>query len=408
MAAKIRVAVLFGGRSTEHEISIITGQEIISAFDTTRYTPFPVYIDQRGRWFIGEQLLRKDFYKGLPGCLDELKEVALLPRPGSGGLTVLGKKGLSSLFSKEEVVPVDVFVPAFHGQFGEDGCIQGLFEMADVVYTGCNVLASSIAMNKYLCKSVLNRHGIPVLPAVVVRKSSTQKNLEKVRADIRSTRGLEEFPLFVKPLNLGSSVGVGKAENDDELDAALANAFQFDTEVLIEPCIANKLEINVSVRDCPEPVASVVEIPVSSGDVLSYEDKYLRGGKGKKGKASGAAAAGTGQAPMGMASLTRVVDPQDLDPKHKQGVIACALDAYRVLSCSGVVRFDFMVDLNTESLYFNELNPLPGSLAHYLWDKSSPRVLYPELLHDMVQAAFRKREEVAGLKRDFGFKALFR
>lgn len=404
MAGKIRVAVLFGGRSTEHEISIITGLEIISAFDTTRYSPLPVYIDQRGRWFSGEQLLRKDFYRGLPGCLDDLKEVALLPRPGTGGLTVLGnKKGLSSLFSKEELIPVDVFVPAFHGQFGEDGCIQGLFEMADVVYTGCNVLASSIAMNKYLCKSILNRHGIPVLPAVVVKKHSTQKNLEKVRADIRSTRGLEEFPLFIKPLNLGSSVGVAKAETEEELDAALANAFQYDTEVIIEPCIANKMEINVSVRECPDPVASVVELPVASGDVLSYEDKYLRGGGGKKGKASGSTPGA-----MGMASLTRVVDPQDLDPKHKNGVINYALDAYRVLSCSGVVRFDFMVDLVTESLYFNELNPLPGSLAHYLWDKSTPRVLYPELLHDMVQSAFRKREEVAGLKRDFGFKALFR
>ena len=403
--SKIRVAVLFGGRSTEHEISIITGLEIISGFDTTRYSPIPVYIDLRGRWFTGEKLLERNFYKNLPGCLDEIKEVTLLPRPGIGGLTVCSKKGLSSLFGKDEIIPVDVYLPSFHGQYGEDGCIQGLFEMADSVYTGCGVGASAMAMNKYICKSLLNRHGIPVLPAVVVKKSSVQKDLKKVRENIRSTKGLEEFPLFIKPLSLGSSVGAGKAENEQELDAALANAFQFDVEAIIEPCISNKMEINVSVREAPEAVASVTEIPVSSGDLLSYEDKYLRGGGAKKGKASGAQ---SNSIALGMASLTRIVDPVDLDPRFKNGVISNAVEAYKILGCSGVVRFDFMVDLSTDALYFNELNTHPGSIAHYLWDKSNPKVLYPELLHDMITVAIKKHEEQAGLKRDFGFKALFR
>jgi D-alanine-D-alanine ligase len=400
---KISVAVLFGGRSTEHEISIITGQEIINAFDTTRYSPLPVYIDQRGRWFTGPELLKKDIYRSLPGSLDVLKEVALLPVPRSGGLTVLnGKKGFQLFGSaKAEVIPVDVFFPAFHGQFGEDGCIQGLFEMADVPYTGCGVLASAIAMNKYLCKSILHAHGIPVLPAVVVKKSSAQKDLTQVRNHVLRTQGLEEFPLFIKPVNLGSSIGVGKADDTASLDAALAKVFQFDTEAIVEPCISHKLEVNISIRENPAPSASVTETPVSSGDLLSYEDKYLRGG-GKKGKTS------AGEQAMGMASLVRVVDPPDLNGNFKSAVTAHALEAYQILGCSGVVRFDFMIDTATDRLYFNELNPLPGSMAHYLWDKSKPAVLYPELLDDMVKAALAKKEQQSGLMRDVGFKALFR
>ncbi|MFN8392271.1 MAG: D-alanine--D-alanine ligase [Bdellovibrionota bacterium] len=402
---KITVAVLFGGRSTEHEISIITGHEIINAFDTTRYTPIPVYIDQRGRWFTGPELMNKDTYRSLPGSLDSLKEVTLLPVPKTGGLTVVGGKKSFQLFGggKPEVIPVDVFFPAFHGQFGEDGCIQGLFEMADVAFTGCGVLASALAMNKYICKTVLQMHGVPVLPSTIAKKSAAQKNLSAVREQILGTPGLERFPLFVKPVNLGSSIGVGKADDAPTLDAALARVFQYDIEAIVEPCVTQKLEVNVSVRDTPHAVASVTETPVSSGDLLSYEDKYLRGGGGKKGK--GKASGGGAQ---GMASLVRVIDPPDLAENYKSAVLKHAVNAYQVLSCSGVVRFDFMIDLQTERLYFNELNPLPGSMAHYLWEKSAPPVLYPELLDDIVQSALSRKELQSALLRDVGFKALFR
>ncbi len=396
--AKRRVAVLFGGRSSEHEISVITGLEVLGAFDTTRYSPFPVYIDSRGRWFVGEELRSREFYRGVPSALDSLKEVALLPVPGIGGLTVVGKKGFSLFGGKAEVIPADVFIPIFHGQFGEDGCIQGLFEMADVAYTGCGVLASALAMNKYLCKLAVHAQGIPVLPGIVVKKAAAQKNLAEVRSRILSTRGLETFPLFVKPLNLGSSIGVSVAEDAAGLDAGLAKVFLSDTEALIEPCITEKLEINVSVRDYPNLVASVTETPVASGTVLSYEDKYLRGGKGKKGPAES----------RGMASLVRVIDPPDLADSVKAQVTSYALDAYRCIGCSGVVRFDFMIDTATNNIYFNELNPLPGSLAHYLWEKSKPSILYPELLHDMVSMALLRKEQSSSLRRDTGFRALFR
>jgi D-alanine-D-alanine ligase len=254
-------------------------------------------------------------------------------------------------------------------------------------------------MNKYLCKSVVHAHGIPVLPALVIGRQEVKQDLARVRARICATKGLEQFPLFVKPVNLGSSVGVSKAEDAQGLDAALAKVFQYDTEALVEPCVVNKLEVNVSVLSAEEPRASVVEIPVASGEVLSYEDKYLRGG-GKKGKSGP-------QRLQGMAGLIRVIDPEDLDANIKASVIRYGLEAYRILGCAGVVRFDFMVDTDSDLLYFNELNPLPGSMAHYLWAKSRPPLLYTEMLNMTIENALQRKEQQSGLKRDLGFKALF-
>ncbi len=402
LTQKKNIAVLFGGRSAEHEISIITGLEIVGALDVEKYRAIPVYVDAQGKWFTGEALLKKEFYKTLPHGLNQVREVLLSPVPGAGGLIIAKQeaKGILGLFSgnKPDVIPVDVYFPAFHGQFGEDGCVQGLFELADVAYTGCNVLASAVAMNKYLCKSLLHSHGIPVLPALVVNRTEVQRDLKGVCNRIRSSHGLEEWPLFIKPCNLGSSIGVSKACDEAELNAALAKVFEYDFEAIVEPCVTNMMEINVSVMESPEGTkASVVEIPVASAGVLTYEDKYLRQGKGKK---------GTGQSVAGMAGLTRVIDPQDLSSELKEAVTYYALQAYSLLNCAGVLRFDFMLDLDASELYFNELNPLPGSMAHYLWAKSKPPLLYTQMLNIMIEGALRRKELNAGLRRDLGFRAL--
>ena len=401
---KKTVAVLFGGRSAEHEISIITGLEVLEVIDTEHYDAIPVYIDASGRWFTGERLLDREWYRGLPESRNEVQEVALLPVPGLGGLSVVpGKKGRGlSLFGAEkpQVIAVDVFFPAFHGQLGEDGCIQGLFEMADVVYTGCGVLASAVAMNKYFAKSMLHAHGIAVLPAVVVNKADAKRGLKQVRETVLKTQGLGEFPLFVKPVNLGSSVAVSRVSDEVELDAALAKVFQHDLEALVEPCVTDLMEINVSVTESASgPQTSVCEVPVASSGVLTYEDKYLRGG-GKKGKLGG-------RQRLGMAGLTRVIDPENLPESIKDRARSCACEAYRVLGCAGVVRFDFIVDTGSDTLYFNELNPLPGSMAHYLWAESNPKRLYPELITEMIERAIARKELQSSLKREMGFRALF-
>ena len=392
---KTRVAVIFGGRSVEHEISVITALEIVDAMDVVRFEPIPVYIDARGRWFTGQALRNRQFYKRLPGALSELVEVSILPIPGVRGLIPRLRSG--NWATERDKIPIDVVFPAFHGQFGEDGCIQGLLEMAELPYVGCDVLAASVAMHKYACKTILRDHGVPVLPGVVVGKEQFRTDLEGAHAKITATEGLDKFPLFVKPCNLGSSIGVGRAYDKLELEAALAKVFKYDLEAIIEPCITDLMEINISVCEDHPTRLSVTEIPVSQTGVLTYEDKYLRGGKGKKG--SGGA--------RGMASLVRTVDPQDLDPRYKEQVRDYARRAYEALGCGGVVRFDFMVDTSNGNLYFNELNPFPGSLAYYLWAKSHPPRLYTETISHIIERAEERRMQTLGLQRDMGFKALF-
>jgi D-alanine-D-alanine ligase len=398
---KKKVVVMFGGRSSEHEISIITGLEIVEALDTEKYQVLPLYIDLRGLWFVGDELRDKSIYNSLPSSLEKLQEVFLSPVPGASELQVISSPGEKSfsLFSKNkgDFIPVDVFYSAFHGQFGEDGCIQGLFELANVVYTGCGVNASAVAMNKSHSKSLLKSHGIASLPEIVVSKTEMMLDISALRNRIRSTPGLENFPLFIKPVHLGSSIAVGRADDEGELDGALAAVFERDEQALVEPCVQNLMEINVSVlEDLDGPRASVCEVPVASDNTLTYEDKYLRGGKGKKGA----------QQLSGMAGLTRVIDPEDLDKGIKQVVQEHATKAFQILGCSGVVRFDFMMDLESGGIYFNELNPLPGSLAHYLWAKSEPGLLYTEMLDICIEVALRNHERKQALRRDEGFRAL--
>ena len=392
MTNRLRVAVLFGGRSVEHEISVISALQLMLAVDPAKFDLIPVYITPNGSWYIGAALLERSFYAKALENLAQLEEVTLLPKPGVGGLTRLGARGLSS------VIEVDLFLPAFHGQYGEDGCIQGLFEMAQVPYTGSDLPSSAITMNKYLCKMYLSAHGIPVLPASIVHRNEAQADIKQVVSGLLSQDKLKHFPLFIKPCNLGSSIGVSRVNDATELAAALAKVFRYDTQALVEPCVSKIIEINVSVRaqlGIESGIeASVVEIPVSESGTLSYEEKYLRDGGKKSGRS------------QGMASLTRVIDPADLDSELRNQVIELAKRSFSLLGCSGVARLDFIVDLATNKLYFNELNAFPGSCAFYLWARSKPRVLYTQLIEDMINAALGRFATNAALDRDIGLRAL--
>lgn len=390
---RTKVAVMFGGRSVEHEISVITALQLIQAIDPALYEIIPVYIAPTGAWYTGKELLNRGFYAKVPGNLSSLTEVTLLPKPGVRGLTKLTKSGIPRA-ADTTTIPVDVFLPAFHGQYGEDGCIQGLFELADMPYTGSNVVASAITMNKYTCKMYLKQHDIPVLPALLIARDEAQRNIRGVVNSTLSSDGFNKLPLFVKPCNLGSSIGVSKVKETHELAPALAKVFRYDTHALVEPCVSDIMEINCSVRDYNGIHASVVEVPVSQSGVLSYEEKYLRGGGKKSGQS------------QGMASLTRVIDPQDLDTEIRDQVVALAKRSFSLLGCSGVARLDFIVDLATGALYFNELNAFPGSCSFYLWVRSQPRVLYTELIHNMIETALRHHANAASLDRNIGLRAL--
>ncbi|MCP4658325.1 MAG: D-alanine--D-alanine ligase [bacterium] len=393
-----KIAVVFGGRSVEHEISIITALEVMGALDPTRYKVVPVYIHLHGHWYTGDGLMNREFYTTPPLAISQLQEVTLLPVPGGGGLTVVRDPEKTSWFrrGRDEVIPVDVYLPVLHGTYGEDGCLQGLLEMAEVAYTGSPVLAAALGMDKYASKLVLKTEGIPVLPAITLQRNELAEGMGKLRERILSADGLEGFPLFVKPRHLGSSVGISAAANAAELDAAIIKAFQYDTGVIVEPQVSKIMEINISVMDVGgKPLASVVEVPASKSGVLTYEEKYVRE-RGKKGP----------RAVEGMAGLSRSVDPPELDSEIKAKVTDYACRAFRTLGCSGVARIDFILDLESGNVYLNELNTLPGSMAYYLWSGSRPPVQYTELLDKMIDGALERRGLLEGLKRDFGFRAL--
>jgi D-alanine-D-alanine ligase len=357
----------------------------------------PVYVAPSGHWYSGDCLFDRNIYRSFNAEAlvhsEALREVTIRPHPHANGLVECAS-------GKE--VPVDVCFLAFHGEYGEDGCIQGLLELAGIPYTGCRMTASAVAMHKAHCKAILSSYGIPVLPWMTVQRVDAQKSLSSVLEGIVSSKQLGEFPLFVKPVKLGSSVGVRAVKDVDELASALAQVFVYDSEAIIEPCISNLIEINISCLEGDglqgeKTHLSVVEIPVADDGVLSYEDKYLRQGN-KTGDCSG------------MASLTRIIDPDDLDPNIKQQVIEYARRAFEILDCGGVVRFDFLYDLDAKALYFNELNPLPGSLSYYLWEQTphngQPHLLYTELLDKMIEAAIRRHKQKISLDRSIGFHAL--
>jgi len=383
--ARLKIAVLFGGRSAEHEISVLTALQAIAALDPVRYEVIPVYLHPEGKWYIGEALLDKQTYRCFTQEIHRLCEVTLLPDPTIGGLTVMRNRS---------VIPVDVYLLAFHGQFGEDGCIQGLLELVDACYVGCGPLSAAITMDKAACKRIVKSHGIPVLPWCVIDRVETAQQLSEVKEKILLSPGLGGFPLFVKPCNLGSSVGISAVYEESQLGLALAKVFQYDVKAMVEPCLQDLLEVNVSVLGGYPPRVSVVEIPVASEKMLTYEDKYLRSGN----KAEPGA--------VGMASLTRIVDPEDLDDHIKEKVTEYALKAFDVLMCSGVVRFDFMMDTVTGQIYFNEPNTIPGSFAYYLWEKSHPPLLYTQLLDKLIDHAQRSKSISGAVQHHIGFKAL--
>jgi D-alanine-D-alanine ligase len=346
-------------------------------------------------------LVDKSFYSRLPQALLEGTRVTLLPNGQNQGLTVLE----DSLTLSERVtgkkqsrtIPVDIFIPAFHGSYGEDGCIQGLFEMADVTYVGSGVLAAALSMNKAQCKRLLQAGGVPVLPWATVNREDWRRDPVAARDAVLTTAGTEHFPLFVKPCNLGSSIAIAAATDTATLDAALAQVFRFDEVALIEPQVVAITEINVSVMRGAELHASVVERPLSKSGVLTYQDKYGSSGKAKKGQRR------TGS----IADAERRIDPKDVPETIKTQAQSLAVQAFQLIDCAGVARIDFIFDQTQNALFFNEINPLPGSMSYYLWENSTPPLTYTALLSGIIDSALKRKAIKDASQRDSGLRMLF-
>lgn len=357
---KTTVGVLFGGRSVEHDVSVVTGHQIMNAFDPERYEVVPIYISREGMWYTGDPLRDVKNFQNEVVSLAGVVPAILSPSVQHHGLII--NPTPSGLFGKSQVKRLDVAFPAIHGSHGEDGTLQGLFELADIPFVGCGVLASAIANDKLMAKNVLREAGVPVVDAVGFTRAEWLNDPDKIVAKI--TGGLT-FPVFVKPVTLGSSIGIGRAEDEKLLRAFIDVAANLDRRVLVESAVLNCVEINCSVLgDERGYQASVLEQPVSWQEFLTYEEKYLRSGSGE-----------------GMKGADRII-PAPLDADFTAKIQETAIRAFRAIDGRGITRIDFLVRPESGEIFLNELNTLPGSLSFYLWEPTGipPRELVTRLV----------------------------
>jgi D-alanine-D-alanine ligase len=383
MTAIRTIGVLFGGRSLEHDVSVVSGLQILHALDPGAYNPLPIYIDHTCRWWIGDNLWHQASFKGGGPDRSQLVEVSL--SPGFGSSTLVAASTGSGL---NRAIHVDVFLPVLHGTFGEDGCIQGLLDLGGCAYVGCGVMASAIGMNKRVTKIIAQQAGVPVLPWLSCDRIVLDGDSSWLR-DLSARVG-EKFgwPVIVKPCNLGSSAGVTVAASAEELVAGVLKVFEYDIEALVEPFIKNRLELNVAVAGLDVPVASVTEMPVTDhASPLTFSEKYKRQGRKSIGSSEG------------MAGALRVLDPSDLPADMRARAQHLATTIFSLLGCEGISRADFLIDVDSGELYFNEINTLPGSLAFYLWSAAPHYWTVTELLSKLITRAEKIRATKRGLQR---------
>lgn len=392
--AKTRLAVVFGSRSVEHEVSIITAQQIMENADPARYDLVPIYITKQGVWLTGAALfdptmaIFRDLGRfAAPGRLPGVTVSALAPVAGQRTLVRLDGGGRGLFRWGERAPEIDVVFPAVHGTHGEDGTLQGLLELADVPYVGAGVAAAAVGMDKILMKAVFQAAGLPVVEARWYPRSHYQRDPERVLAEVEATIG---YPAVVKPAVLGSSIGVARVTSRDDLRFALEVACSYGRRLLVERAVEPRIEVNCAVLGNDDPIASVCEQPVPAADVLSFADKYLRGtkGAGDAPHAVSGAAKGAG----GMASAQRIV-PAPISPELTARIQALAIAAFRAIDCAGLARVDFLVTPDEREVYVNEINTLPGSLSFYLWEPTG--LSFPALIDRLVELALERHADKA-------------
>ena len=377
---KIKVAVFFGGKSTEHEISIITAVQAMAAFDKDKYEVIPIYITKTNELYTGIGLDRIEAYRDMPLLLKRSMRVTL--QSGNGRVSAV--RYPYKLFGGVLHESIDIAFPIVHGTNVEDGTIAGWLNMLNLPYVGCDVLSSAVGMDKYVMKAVLKDNSLPVLDCRCFYSYEYDKNLPGVIEKVESAFA---YPVIVKPINLGSSIGIKKAFNEDELKDALELAFTFAPRVLVEPAVTNLREINCAVLgDVEDAEASECEEPFSADEILSFEEKYISGSKVK-----------------GMEAMARKL-PADLDASRREKIRTLAVKAFKALGCGGVARVDFLMDNESGRIYINEVNTIPGSLSFYLWEQAG--VKYPELLDKMVSLGLKRKRTEENLVFSFDSNVL--
>lgn len=369
---KTQLGVIFGSRSCEREVCIISAVQLMNHVDPEKYDVIPVYISEQGVWYTGEALRRIETYQHFSPDAKGIERVQLDMTAGSGAL--LATHPGKGLFGKPETVVaarLQVCVVVMHGLNGEDGTIQGMLELANLPYTSTGVVGSAIGMDKIMMKQFFRGGDLPVLPDCWYTRSMWEKDRAAVTADVEAKLG---YPVFVKPANLGSSIGVSRADDREGLEDSLDLAFDYDRRVLVEKGLDKPIELNCSVLGYDDDVtASPIEMPISADKFLDFKEKYLAGGGSK-----------------GMASLHRIL-PAPIPEELRDHLQRLSCDIFRMMDCKGVVRIDYMWDKATDGIFITEINTIPGSLAFYLWESAG--VKYSALIDRMVAFALRAHED---------------
>ncbi|MDY3857887.1 MAG: D-alanine--D-alanine ligase family protein [Muribaculaceae bacterium] len=377
---KTNVAVFFGGRSTEHEISVISANQAINALNADKYNVIPVYISKEGRWYTGQQLLDLKRYRDIPGLLKESDEVYFRPEYGDYNLYYAQPKGFMG--KKNVAAKIDVVIPVLHGANGEDGTFEGILDSIGIPYAGCDTLSSANGMDKITMKMILCESGIPVVDYAWFTDRQWFADKDALIRNIEEKLG---YPVIVKPANLGSSIGISCAHDRAQLEQSVADATKYASRILVEDMIEDMQEINCSVLgDCDEYQTSVLEEPIKSSEILSYDAKYMGGDKGAKGM---------------QASAKKF--PADLPEDETKYIQQLAGDTFRVLSCHGVSRVDVMIDKKDRKVYVNEINTIPGSLSFYLWEGTG--IPFDQLMDRLVALAVKRNTRRA--QKTFSFSS---
>jgi D-alanine-D-alanine ligase len=386
MPNKIRVGVLFGGRSGEHEVSLLSAASVLDNIDKKKYDVVPIGITKQGQWLTSghaERLLRGEHKEGRhlragdpettasAAVLAKGEGVLVPPQPSSNSNSLLPFETDTRSHAAAQSIAVDVIFPVLHGTFGEDGTIQGLLELADIAYVGAGVLGSAAGMDKDVMKSLFKSAGLPIVKHVTVLRSQWEKDPLKIRKEIEKKL---KYPVFVKPANLGSSVGISKVRDRGELDGAMYEAAKYDRKIVIEEGVGGKnrkaREIECSVLGNDDPIASVPGEIVPSAEFYDYNAKYVDEG-------------------------SKLLIPAKISKKKQKEVQQMAVAAFRAVDCSGLGRIDFLLDPKTEKIYLNEINTMPGftSISMYpkLWSASG--IPYPELIDRLIQLGIERHAD---------------
>ena len=376
---KVKVGVFFGGKSVEHEVSIITAIQAIENINRDKYDVIPIYIAKDNKMYCGELVGDISNYKDIDNLIQNSVQVMLAQKDNKVELLRCDKK----IYQKDIYDYIDVAFPIVHGTNVEDGTLQGFLKMFNLPYVGSDVISSSVGMDKYVCKCVLKDNDIPILEC----KCTTLKEYyESPNEVIKSIETKFSYPVIVKPVNLGSSVGIKIAKNQDELKESIENALGYSNKILVEKAIKNLKEINCSVvGDYESAKASECEEPIKTDEILSYKDKYISGGKK------------TGAMKSMNASVLRL--PANIEKDVKEEIQRLALKTFNVLGCSGVIRIDFIIDNDTNEIFVNEVNTIPGSLSFHLWKATG--LEYTKLLDELIELALKRNREEKNITYSF-------